>query len=154
MGSSPTHIFGFDERALRAYSNGSCWYLALALQHKSGLKPIGLWADGSIRHVGVELSDGRIVDIEGIWNRESWLVDWKCELDYLDHVYVDDVTPEDEHWFLATQLFDETMLDANITDDETLDETADRILMMLDDCEVLTSEQRDNWLVSRSKPTA
>lgn len=129
--SSPTRIFGFGESITQNYTNGSCWYLALALQFKTGLTPIALWADGSIHHVGVELPNGDIVDIVGVWHRNNWLTEWEYELDYLNDVHIDAVSTEDSYWFLATQAFDEVMLESTASDDMSLGQVADEIVKIL-----------------------
>lgn len=129
--SSPAWIFNFDEHIQYVYSHGQCWYLALALELKTGCPVIALWADGSIHHVGIVLPRGEIVDIEGVWLSKNWITDWGYELDFLPDVHIGPVSEQDSHWFVAKQNFDESMLDATPVGEYTLGEVSDIIVDIL-----------------------
>lgn len=123
--SAPYLAAGFSPATQRAYTEGSCWYLALALEALSGLEPVAIWAEGGMHHAGVRLHTGDVLDIAGVWTAPAWAAYWEARLGAAS---VASASAESEHWFLASQLYDETMLDVEITEDGTLVEVARRLL--------------------------
>jgi hypothetical protein len=90
----PEVEFGFDESVVDELINGECWSLASVLHHRSGLPFAALYGDGEIVHVGVELADGTVVDIEGIWDSCSWESHWVEILDDVWEIYSGFVTDD------------------------------------------------------------
>lgn len=110
----PEHDFGFDETTVFDYTHGDCWWLALALEQAVNLPVVALWGNGEIQHVGVELPNGLIVDIAGVWTTSAWLNYWYDELDDCDEVYYDDITMEDDNWCCAVNVYSEAILDQKV----------------------------------------
>lgn len=72
----PEVEFSFDESVIDELTNGDCWFLAAILHKRTGLPFAALHGDGDIVHVGIELADNMIVDIEGIWESSAWESHW------------------------------------------------------------------------------
>lgn len=53
-----------------------------------------------MQHVGIELPNGDIVDIEGIWESSQWLTKWEEELTDVWKIYLAEPDPEDENYDL------------------------------------------------------
>lgn len=71
--------FDYPTDIVRAFTCGDCWLLALALNKlnkKLTLVTISQDKKGDWCHVAVELPNGFIVDIEGIWRDKEWLERW------------------------------------------------------------------------------
>lgn len=83
----PEVEFGFDESVIDELVNGCCWSLAAVLHHRSGLPFAALYGDGEVVHVGVELPDGTVVDIEGIWDSGVWESAWVERLEDVWEIY-------------------------------------------------------------------
>lgn len=130
----PLQHFGFDKELVYAYTNGQCWYLTQALMEKAGLEPVAFWAEGLIYHVGVALPDNTVVDVLGVWERETWMRKWKqimMEITSRDikDVRLGEVSSEDEYWMLATCRYAiENMLNEELYLSQTLDQLSNAIL--------------------------
>lgn len=135
--SSPIRFFGFDEDIVDYYTRGACWYLALALHNKTGLPLVAIWADGTIHHVGVELPNGDIVDVDGVWPVNNWSGYWYDELDMCDDIEVGEPSMEDPNWSDAFNAYDETMLTAEEGFELNLDEVSDTIISILNRYELI-----------------
>lgn len=129
--ATPFRSFGFDEDTTYIYSHGYCWDLALALEEATGLTPVGVWGKGSIHHVGVELPNGDIMDIDGVWNRKHWAGFWEAEMDYCENFFVGPVSMDDEHWRNAVESFTPNLLTERDGPGFTLGEIRDRIITIL-----------------------
>lgn len=80
--------FDFPEDAVFELTHGDCWLLAASLKNATGLSYAPVYGDGEIHHVGIELPDGKIVDVEGIWEADVWERRWIDELQEVWEVYV------------------------------------------------------------------
>lgn len=129
--SSPTRFFGFDEEIVDYYTRGACWYLGLALHNKTGLPLAAIWADGTIHHVGVELPNGDIVDIDGVWRSNSWSAFWYDELDMCDDIEISEPSMQDPNWAEAFEAYSDDMLTVEEGFSMTLDEVSDTIIDIL-----------------------
>lgn len=89
--------FNFPEDAVFELTHGDCWLLAASLKNATGFPYATIYGDGEIHHVGVELPDGKIVDIEGVWESDVWERRWIEELQEVWEVYVggDDIAPHE-----------------------------------------------------------
>lgn len=125
---NPEHDFGFDETTVFDYTHGECWYLALALQQEAGLPVVALWGNDEIQHVGVELPNGDIVDIEGVWSESAWQSFWHEEISDCDGVYFDDITMADEGWRDAVNAYSVDMLTQTIAGTLPLGEIVEHII--------------------------
>jgi hypothetical protein len=76
--------FGFSETIVDELTNGDCWSLAGILHQRTGFPFAAIHGDGEVVHVGIEIADGVVVDIEGIWDSGSWETHW---VDILDDVW-------------------------------------------------------------------
>lgn len=123
--SKPYAPAGFGAETQRSYMEGFCWYLALALEALSGFEPVAVWADDGMHHAGVRLPNGGVLDIAGVWTPSDWASFWAARL---GEVTIAPASVDSEHWGLALQLFDESMLDVEITEDGTLAEVARALL--------------------------
>ncbi|MBC9704063.1 MAG: hypothetical protein H9W81_03375 [Enterococcus sp.] len=128
---APEQSFEFNEDVIFEYTHGECWYLALALQQKTDLPVVAIWGDGEIQHVGIELPNSGVVDIEGVWNSNAWGKFWYDELDDCDEVYVGETTEADDNWNNAIHSYSEDMLTQVTNDNGTLGEIADVIVANL-----------------------
>lgn len=79
--------FEFPEDAVFELSHGDCWLLAASLRNATGLPYATIYGDGEIHHIGIELPDGKVVDIEGIWEPDVWERRWIDELQEVWEVY-------------------------------------------------------------------
>lgn len=129
--TSPTRNFGFDDNIIYMYSHGYCWWLAQALSDLTGLSPVAVWGKGSIHHVGVELPNGDIMDIDGVWNRKHWQAFWEAELDYCENFFVGPVSMDDHYWRNAHDTYTPNMLSQDLGMDYTLGEICDTIISIL-----------------------
>lgn len=77
--------FGFQPDEIRAFTQGDCWALALALHEATGWQLVAIgysdeWAQPleyrSWEHVGVRRADGKVVDITGVHEEPEWLARW------------------------------------------------------------------------------
>lgn len=78
--------FDFPELVISDFTHGDCWQLAAALYQVTFYPYVYIRDEYEIQHVGVELPDGNIVDIEGIWDPADWETKWYDELDSLEDV--------------------------------------------------------------------
>lgn len=124
----PEVEFGFSETIVDELINGECWSLASVLHYRSGLPFAALYGDGEIVHVGVELGDGMVVDIEGIWESAVWESAWLERLDDVWEIYSGFVTDdlEDREALLGYSPSLESECMGN--EDDTLGSIADRIM--------------------------
>lgn len=83
----PDVEFEFDESVIDELTNGECWALAAILHERTGLPFAAIHGDGEIVHVGVELPDNMVVDIEGIWESAAWETRWVDNLQDVWEVY-------------------------------------------------------------------
>ena len=94
--STATVAWAPTEETVDVYTNGDCWFLALELHRLTGFPmifsastwlidditgPEGYtedWADSVFAwdHVGIELPDGRILDVNGPEDIEDWMCLW------------------------------------------------------------------------------
>jgi hypothetical protein len=118
--------FDFGEQIVDELTNGDCWSLAGILHQRTGLPFAALHGDGEVVHVGVEIADGVVVDIEGIWDSGSWETHW---VDLLDDVW------EMYYGFIPDDLEDREALlgyspslESCVIGDETLGNIADKIV--------------------------
>jgi hypothetical protein len=74
----PAIPFSFGDDAVEAFTTADCGYLAIAINAASGLPMVTISDDepDSWYHAGVRLPDGRILDIEGIWDPQDWMAHW------------------------------------------------------------------------------
>lgn len=80
----PSVAFPYPEEVIEAFTHGDCWALARAFSDAVDLYPVTISAkDDCWFHAGTRLLDGRIVDIEGIWEEEAWLAHWDSKVDPL-----------------------------------------------------------------------
>lgn len=118
--------FDFSEEIVDELINGECWSLASVLHHRTGFPFAALHGDGEVVHVGVEIADGVVVDIEGIWDSGSWETHWVDILDDVWEIYYgfipDDM--EDKDALLGYS----PLLESCIMGDETLGNIADKIV--------------------------
>lgn len=84
----PDVEFEFDESVIDELTNGECWSLAAILHERTGLPVAAIHGDGDIVHVGIELADNMVVDIEGIWESSSWEARWADNLQDVWEMYV------------------------------------------------------------------
>lgn len=138
--TSPTRTFGFGEDLIYMYSHGYCWWLAQGLADLSGLTPVAVWAEESIHHVGVELPNGDVVDIDGVWHRQNWAEFWKRELDYPEGFLVGPVASEEPHWLYAEEHYSPAMLNDAFGMDCTLGEICDTIISILNRYNLMASK--------------
>lgn len=129
--TTPTRNFGFDDDTVYMYSHGYCWWLAKALSDLTDLPVIAVWGKGCIRHVGVELPNGDVVDIDGVWNLQNWRNFWKSELDYCEEFSVGSVSMDDSGWRNVQNTYTPAMLSKNFELDYTLGEICDTIISIL-----------------------
>ncbi|MBC9704062.1 MAG: hypothetical protein H9W81_03370 [Enterococcus sp.] len=129
--TSPNRSFGFDDDVAYMYSHGYCWWLAKGLADLTGLTPIAVWAKGSIHHVGVELPNGEVIDIDGVWNRQNWQGFWNRELDYCEDFHVGSTSSDEQHWRHIEETYSPTMLIQDFGLDYTLGEICDTIISIL-----------------------
>jgi len=76
--------FGFTAEELNAFANGDCGYLALALNAATGwdivvITPIEAAETDFWYHMGVRMPDGRILDIKGTWDTDTFHDLWDSE---------------------------------------------------------------------------
>lgn len=77
--STPDIKFPFGASTVEAFTKGDCWVLTQSLNAQcKEMAPVTIsstcrrwWC-----HVGNRMKDGRIVDIEGVWEEEAWLAHW------------------------------------------------------------------------------
>lgn len=138
--SSPTRFFGFDEDIVDNYTRGACWYLALALHNKTGLPLTAIWGEDTIHHVGVELPNGDIVDVDGVWTSNHWSGYWYDELDMCDDIEVGEPSMEDSNWADAFNAYDESMLTVDEGFELNLDEVSNLIIDILNRYELITPQ--------------
>jgi hypothetical protein len=93
--TSPVKAFSFPEETVFDLTHGDCWFLAASLSKATNLPYATIYGDGEIQHVGIELPDGRIVDIEGIWEPHDWETRWYDELEAFE-VYLGCSPSEEE----------------------------------------------------------
>lgn len=93
--NTPVKGFDFPEETVFDLTHGDCWFLAASLSKALNLPYATIYGDDEIQHVGVELPDGNIVDIEGIWEPQEWENRWYDALDAFD-VYLGCHPGEDE----------------------------------------------------------
>lgn len=82
--SAPVIEFSFPEETVFDLTHGDCWFLAASLAKATNLPYATIYGDDEIQHVGIELPDGRIVDVEGVWEDHEWVNRWYDELDAFD----------------------------------------------------------------------
>lgn len=131
LSANPEHDFDFDDSTVFEYTHGNCWYLALALQQKTGLPIVCVWGDDLMQHVGVELPNGDVVDIMGVWTSSAWGSYWYDELDDCDEVYCGEISDDDPNWHNATLTYSNDMLNEILDCGMTLGENADLIIDVL-----------------------
>lgn len=88
--------FDFPELVVSDFTHGDCWQLAAALYQVTFYPYIYIRDEYEIQHVGIELPDGNIVDIEGIWDPSDWQTRWYDELDDCDDVFIADEATHEE----------------------------------------------------------
>jgi hypothetical protein len=77
--------FSLPSHVQEAFTFGDCWALACEVEYNAGLPVAVLLHSGSATddynwfHVGNRAADGRIVDIEGIWDEDEWKTRWSGE---------------------------------------------------------------------------
>lgn len=135
--TSPIVSFGFDEDIENLYSNGYCWYLALALQSKTNFSVLGVWHKGSIHHVGIQLPNNQIVDIMGVWNFGHWHAFWETEFGSNHPTSISLATSLDPFWATALDLYKSSMLDDDFGYSHTLNDVAEQILNCLEKKQIL-----------------
>lgn len=123
--SFPEIKFSFPEETVFELTHGDCWVLAASLSHVAKLPYATIYGDGVIEHVGVELPDGRIVDIEGIWDPVSWESRWYEELEAFE-VYLG-CSPEPHEGEDILHTYD-TRIETLVYGDLSLTEIRDQIL--------------------------
>ena len=72
----PEVQFQFSESIVDELTNGECWVLAAILHERTGLPFAAIYGDDEIVHVGIELPDNMVVDIEGIWESSDLETHW------------------------------------------------------------------------------
>lgn len=76
---NPDIAFSYNAGEVKAFTDGDCWELARQIHLASGytIVTVGAHEDASDwYHAGNRLPDGRIVDIEGIWQEPEWIAYW------------------------------------------------------------------------------
>lgn len=71
--------FDYSEEEVSAFTEGDCWELARLIALTAGYPIVTASSSLSHRdwlHAANRLPDGRIVDIEGIWEEGVWLQVW------------------------------------------------------------------------------
>lgn len=77
--------FEFDGGVVDAYTAGDCWVLARTYQRMFG-NAVAVMVSGDPAkhfwfHFGILMEDGRIADINGIWEREALIASWSWYCD-------------------------------------------------------------------------
>lgn len=82
-----THRFDFPADAVRAFTDGDCGYLAFELHRLTGFTPVTASMDYKHQwtHAAVLTPDGRVLDIEGVWDIHDWLDRWLEGHDGFEH---------------------------------------------------------------------
>lgn len=76
---TPDIAFGYASNEVKAFTDGDCWELARQIHLVSGYTLVTLGSEEEASdwyHAAVRLPDGRIVDIEGVWEEMAWLASW------------------------------------------------------------------------------
>lgn len=123
--------FGFSEEIVEELTHGDCWHLASALRSRLKLPYAIIHGDGQMHHAGIELPDGNIVDIDGVWEVSEWERHWIDELGDVWEVYVGEPDVEDENYELLYPQDDGIENVVYGKDGTTLKEIADSILVEL-----------------------
>jgi hypothetical protein len=101
--------FSFPEPVVEAFTVGDCWSLACEVEYLSGYAVTVLLHSGNDYdevnwfHAGNRLLDGRILDIEGVWEEVAWRQRWTARADGGD--------PAIAHWereWLLEQVAEDT----------------------------------------------
>jgi len=75
-------VWGHEaEMDYKDYTEGCCSNLAIGFHERMGWPVVAVMSDydhehGDWTHMGAQLPDGRIIDIQGIWQPEAWLNRW------------------------------------------------------------------------------
>jgi len=75
--------FGYSISERKAFTEGDCWELARQIHLTSGYTIVTVGAHEDVSdwyHAGNRLPDGRIVDIEGIWQETAWNTYWTASM--------------------------------------------------------------------------
>lgn len=93
-------IFQLPDNVQEAFTFGDCWHLAQTINRLSGYPVVTVQWEEPHRslwcHAANRLPDGRIVDIEGIWEEEEWL--WKWQVHNELHVELDVLVMFAQEW--------------------------------------------------------
>lgn len=73
------------------FTNGDCGNLAAVIHKKTGY-PLVYFSDGygHFDHMAVELPDGRIMDVEGIWTKEDFAKAWDRKVSEIRPTKIED----------------------------------------------------------------
>lgn len=75
--------FDYSDEEKQAFTEGDCWELARLIALTAGHPIVTASSSFSHRdwyHAANRLPDGRIIDIEGIWEESYWLEIWSSRL--------------------------------------------------------------------------
>lgn len=80
--------FAFPQNVVEAFTRGDCVELAIALHNATGYTVVTVSGpeDWEFVHAAVRTLDGQILDIEGLWDEDSWTERWKGVFDVEDLV--------------------------------------------------------------------
>lgn len=110
-------------------TNGDCWRLAGALKARTNLPIIAFYGDNEMQHVGIELPNGLIVDIEGVFTREQWFHRWAMQLTFCKTFHIGDIDPDD--MFYDDLAYYDDSVEEELYYEMTLGEIADSIVERL-----------------------
>lgn len=84
---NPMEPFNYSAEVVEAFTEADCWELARLVEEASRYGIVTASSSKSHRnwyHAGNRLPDGRILDIEGIWEEKVWLSEWAARMDFED----------------------------------------------------------------------
>lgn len=118
--------FNFSYGITYVLTNGECWNLAGALKARTNFPIIAFYGDNEMQHVGIELPNGLICDIEGISTRDQWFHRWAMALTTYKTFHIGDIDPEDDMFYDCLADYDNSVED-ELYFEMTLGEIADNI---------------------------
>lgn len=116
--------YDMPPEAIEAFTCGDCWALAIAIAREAALPIVTCSVPGEPDewcHVAVQTPDGKILDIQGVWEPAAWLAFWSPALGGNAEVATWDRTQFEAHtveWNMLLQWdeivsdFSEKVLDA------------------------------------------